>query len=232
MARSPRSMLKFSLAALVLLLSGCALWDQFFPEEPEKSPAQLMSEGMEKFERGRLEAATEMFQHLKDRYPYSRYAVQAELKMAEALYKRKLYDEAADAFLEFERLHPKNPNIPYVIYHRAMCYFNKAGTIDRDQSSTHEAKKEFERLVKKFPKNDYAYLARMKIRRCYVNLAQHELYVGHYYYRMKKYRAAMGRYLYVIENYPDVGQFQEALEYLSKCKEKLAEGQQAAENTT
>ena len=82
---------------------------------------------------------------------------------------------------------------------------------------------EFERLVKKSPRSVYANKARRKIRKCYIYLAEYELYVGHFYFKMKKYLAAMGRYEYLLENYPDLGQYQEAIEYLSKCKEKLAE---------
>jgi outer membrane protein assembly factor BamD len=83
------------------------------------------------------------------------------------------------------------------------------------------AKDEFERLVKKFPRSEYADNARRKIRECYINLAEYELYVGHYYFKRKKYRAAMDRYRYIVENYPDFGQYHEALEYLTKCKERL-----------
>jgi len=53
-------------------------------------------------------------------------------------------------------------------------------------------------------------------------LAQHELYVGQFYFKMKKYRAAAGRFRYAIEHYPDVGQYYEALEYLGRCEKKLA----------
>jgi outer membrane protein assembly factor BamD len=146
--------------------------------------------------------------------------------MADTLYKRELYDEAFDAYDEFERLHPKNSNIAYVIYQKGMCHFSQVSTTDRDQSNTHAAKTQFERLVKKFPRTEYANRARRKIRQCYINLAEYELYVGHFYFKMKKYRAAMGRYQYLLENYPDLGQYHEALEYLSKCKEKLTEKQE------
>ena len=214
---------------IVLLFGGCALWNRFFTsEEEEKAPAQLVSEGMESMERGRYEAATEVFQKVKDRYPYSKFAIQAELKMADALYKREIYDEAFDAYSEFERLHPKNPDIPYVIYHKGMCHFSQASTIDRDQLHTLRALEEFERLIKKSPRTVYAHRARRKIRECYINLAEYELYVGHFYFKMKKYLAAMGRYKYLLENYPDLGQYQEAVEYLSKCKERLAEAQEKA----
>ncbi|MBC8462356.1 MAG: outer membrane protein assembly factor BamD [Deltaproteobacteria bacterium] len=210
----------FVIVFVVIAFSGCAVWDRLFPKE-EKSPEELMSDGVKNFERGRLTDATEAFQKIKDRYPYSKFAIEAELKMADALYKRGLFDEAIDAYDEFERLHPKNASIPYVIYQKCMCYFSQIGTIDRNQSNTLKAKEEFERLVKKFPKTEYANMGRSKIRECYINLAEHELNVGHFYYKKKKYRAAMGRYRYVLENYPDQGQYHVALEYMSKCVEKL-----------
>ena len=70
------------------------------------------------------------------------------------------------------------------------------------------------------------YFAARKIRECYINLAEHELYVGRFYYKMKKHRAAMGRYRYILENYPDLGQYHEALEFLSKCKAELNKEQE------
>ncbi len=205
---------------VVITFSGCALWDRLFEEE-EKPPEQLMSEGMKNFERGHLVDATEAFQKIKDRYPYSKFAVEAELKMADTLYKRELFNEAFDAYSEFERLHPKNISIPYVIYQKGMCHFDQVSTTDRNQIHTLKAKEEFERLVKKFPKTKFANKGRRKIRECYISLAEYELNVGHFYYKKKKYRAAMGRYRYILENYPDLGQYNVALEYLSKCREKL-----------
>jgi outer membrane protein assembly factor BamD len=217
-------------ASVVFLLNGCALWDWFFKEE-EKTPEQLMSEGMEDFRKGKYEEATEIFQKIKDRYPYSKFALEAELRMADSLFNRDQYLEAFDAYGEFEKLHPKNPNIPYVIYQRGMCHFNQISTIDRDQSNTLKAKDEFERLVRRFRRSEYANMARRKIRECYINLAEHELYVGNFYFRLKKYRTAMSRYLYLIENYPDLGQYHVALENLKKCKEKLAQEETARDES-
>lgn len=216
---------------LVLLLGGCAsvveygysLWDSIFGEEQEKTAAELMSEGTEKLQKGKYEEAAEAFQKLKDRYPYSQYAVAAELKMADALYNKEEFDSAFEAYDEFERLHPKNRDIPYVIYQKGRCYFRQITTIDRDQSYTRKAKEEFERLVKRFPRHEYANRARKKIRKCLIYLAEYELYVGHYYFKMGNYKAAMERYTYIIQNYPDMGQYNEALNYISKCKEKLSE---------
>lgn len=214
---------------MLFCLNGCAVWHALFGEE-ELTPAELMSDGLENYREGKWKAATEIFQKIKDRYPYSKYALDAELKMADALYEQDLYTEAYDAYKEFERLHPRNPKIPYVIFREGMCYFSQSKTIDRDQSHTYQAKEEFDRLIKRFRNSPYADRARKKLRECYVNLARHELYVGHFYFKMGKYQAAIDRYLYAIRHYPDLGQYHEALEYIKLCKEKRLE-KEAEEGT-
>jgi outer membrane protein assembly factor BamD len=211
------------LIGAVFLLSGCAAWSDLFGDDDEKTPAELMDEGMSNLEKGRYEAATEAFQNVKDRYPYSQYAALAELKMADALFKKKEYEPAYEAYTEFERLHPKHKQVPYVLYRKGMCNFSQMSTIDRDQSYTLLAKEDFEVLVRRFPRGDYAKKARLNIRRCLIYLAEYELYVGHYYYKMGKYRSAMVRYATIIESYPDMGQYHEAMEYISRCKDRIAE---------
>jgi outer membrane protein assembly factor BamD len=207
----------------VFLFAGCALIDRFLGEKEEKNSAELMSEGVAKLDKGDYEGSTEAFQKVKDRYPYSKYAITAELKMADSLYKQEEFEQAFDAYREFERLHPKNKDIPYVIYQEGMCFFRRITTIDRDQSHTLKAKEEFERLVRRFPRDDYANRARKNIRKCLIYLAEYELYVGYYYFKMGKYRTAMDRYENVIKNYPDMGQYHVALEYIRRCKEELSE---------
>jgi outer membrane protein assembly factor BamD len=207
---------------MVSFAGGCAAWDSFFPGEEEDIPAdQLMKDANEKFDDGDFVEAKNAYQKVKDRYPYSKYALEAELKMADSLYEDDLFEEAYGAYDDFEKLHPKNKEIAYVIYKKGMCHFVQVTTIDRDQSHTLKAKEEFERLVKRYPRSEYASSARKKIRKCYINMAEYELYIGHYYYKRGKYRAAMERYRYLIENYPDLGQYKEAVEYYAKAKERI-----------
>jgi outer membrane protein assembly factor BamD len=213
--------------AAVLLLGGCSLWTDLFGADEDKSPAELMDEGMRNLEKGSYVAATEAFQNVKDRYPYSRYAALAELKMADALYKKKEYEAAYEAYTEFERLHPKHKQIPYVLHQKGMCNFSRMSTIDRDQTYTVLAKEDFEILIRRYPRDDYAKKARLNIRKCLIYLAEYELYVGHYYYKMGKYRSALVRYANIIEQYPDMGQYHEAMEYISKCKDRIAKESEA-----
>ena len=189
----------------------------------EKGPEELMKEGLRYMREAFYEGAIQVFQQIKDKYPYSKYVIMAELKLADALYLKRNYDEAYEAYNEFEKLHPLNPNIPYVIYQKGMCHFERVSTIDRDQFHTKKAKNEFERLIRRFPNSKYARIAKWRLRKCYANLAKHELYVANFYFKMGKYQAALERYRYAIMNYPDVGQYYKALKGIKRCERKLRE---------
>jgi len=212
---------RFILILLVIVLCTDCSW--FRGEEPEKSPEELMSEGLSAFDDGDYTEAVESFQKLKDRYPYSKLAVQAELRLADALFKKKEFEEALEVYREFEKLHPKNKSIPYVVYQQGMCNFLRMNSIERDQTSTKKALKEFERLRREFPTDSFSLQAQRKIRECLINLAEYEFYVGHFYFKAGHYLAALRRFEYLITQYPDLGQYGKALIYIAKCKEKLAE---------
>lgn len=206
----------------LLSLNGCGSLDWFVGKGQEKTPSELMEEGMQDLEGAHYKAATKAFQKIQDRYPYSKFAVLAELKTADTLFIRASYNEAYGAYRNFEKLHPKNQEIPYVIYQEGMCNYRQMSSIDRDQTHSLKAKEDFSRLVRRFPDNVYASRARMRIRDCYRDLAKHELYVGRFYFKNKDYRAAASRFRYAIAHYPDVGQYYEALQYLGRCEEQLA----------
>jgi outer membrane protein assembly factor BamD len=216
--------LKRAIIALLLIsfCGGCSLFGK--GKKPEKSPEELMSEGMSKFADGYYEDAAERFQELKDRYPYSNLAIYAELRLADSLLKKEDFEEAIEVYREFESLHPKNKSIPYVIYQQGMCYFLRMKTIDRDQTYARKALEEFERLRREFPDDQYSMKAGDHIERCLTSLAEHEFYVGHFYFRYGHYEAALKRFSYLIEHYPEHGPREKALAYIAKCKERLARG--------
>ena len=207
----------------ILLLGSCSTFNKFFGEEKEKSPEQLMQQGTNYMDRGLYEDAFQAFQDIRDRYPYSKYAITAELMIADALYKRGSYDDAYKAYDDFEKLHPKNKDIPYVIYQKGMCNFEQIKSIDREQVHTIEAREIFERLIKQYPRSEYADRGRKVLMKCIIYLAEYELYVGNFYFKMGFYRAALGRYNYLIHHYPDVGQYHEAMEKISIINQKLEE---------
>lgn len=213
--------MKFTPRPLILLLavfwlvSGCA-W--FGADRSEKPASELVQEGVAAYDRGKYGEALKAFEQLKNWYPFSQYAILAELKIADAHYHLKQYPEAVVAYESFERLHPRNEAVPYVIYQIGRCHFEQIDTVDRDQSTARQALETFQRLMRQFPDDPHARKAEHHIVTCLQSLAGHEMYVGAYYFRQARYRAALERYRTVIEQYPDVGHHREALLYIARCE--------------
>ena len=221
-------MKRFIVIGILILLfcSGCNTlkksWKSLFGENLAESAQMLAWDGMDAYENGNYSAAIDNFQKLKDWYPFSKYAILAELKIADSNYHLKKYEEAIFAYEEFEKLHPRNEAVPYVIYQIGRCYFDQIDTIDRDQTPARKAYETFQRLNKQFPDNQYARSGLEHISTCQKSLAGNAYYVGVFYYKSKHYKAALNRFMSVLSEYPDVGYHQMALEYIAKCEAELA----------
>jgi outer membrane protein assembly factor BamD len=201
------------LSALILLVA-CAGTE---PKE-EKTAQELVQDGVALFEAGKYKKAIDSFETLRDWYPFSKYAILAELKIADGYFNLESYADAIFAYEEFEQLHPRNEAVPYVIFRIGRSYFNQIDTIDRDQTNAKKALETYRRLVQQYPTDVYAGMARSDMLACYQSLAGHEFYVGVFYYRNKNYKAAKVRFTSVIKDYPDVGYHQPSLTYLANCE--------------
>lgn len=205
------------LIALILAGSACSTKDK-----PEKLAPELAADAMNAFNDERYEKAIETFNKLRDWYPFDRLTTLAEYKIAEAHFKMEAYDEAVISYEEFEKLHPRNEAIPYVLYQIAMCHYLQIDTIDRDQNTAKKAVKAFRRLQKQFPDTEYAQKADERVLRCLKSIAGHEIYVGKFYFKSKRYKSALARFKHVKTDFPDLGFDAEATEYIAKCNEKIA----------
>ena len=211
---------------ILFLCTGCSAlkktWDAITGEEEIGTAQQLAWDGMDDFEDGDYKDAIENFQKLQDWYPFSEYLSLAELKIADAHYRLEQYEEAIFAYEEFEKLHPRNEAIPYVIYQIGRCYYDQIDTIDRDQTPARKALETFQRLSKQFPDDQYTRSASEHIPKCLKSLAGNDYTIGVFYYKSKHYKAALNRFMSVLSNYPDVGYHQEALDYVAKCEALLS----------
>jgi outer membrane protein assembly factor BamD len=174
------------------------------------------------YREGQYEESAELFQALKDRFPYSRYALLADLRVGDAYFKSKRYEEATLAYEDFIRLHPRNDAVPYAIYQTGMVYFDQMLTPDRDPSNARKAMDTFRRLMKQYPSSEWAVKAQPRLQEATRRLAAHDMVVGRYYFNTKNYRAAMSRFKRVLTNYPDVGLYNEAMSYLRQAQDMWA----------
>jgi len=207
------------LLLLMTAFSGCS----WFGTEEEKSAKELNDEATEYFEDKRYSNARESYEKLKDWYPFSEYATDAELKVADIHYLMEEYEEAVYAYREFEELHPTNEKTPYAVYQIGRCYFVQVDTVDRDQTAAQKAFHSFERFIKTYPGNVNAPQAEENMIKCLQSIAGHESYVGHYYFKIGRYKAALQRFYNIVNDYPDVGYHKDAMAYIRLCREKIDE---------
>jgi len=203
------------LGILFFFISGCSLFDD--SSQMNKNAEQLAAEGASAFMNEDYRDAVKAYTDLKDWYPFSRYAILAELKIADSHFHLKQYDEAIIAYENFEKMHPRNEAVPYVIHQVGLCWYNQIDTVDRDHSPARNAMAQFQRLLQQYPDNELNKQAMTNIQKCIENIAGHELYVADFYMKTKKYKAALKRYEGIVEFYPGTEQSKIALNKISQC---------------
>ncbi len=195
----------------------------------DRGAEQLAADGMQAMKDEDYSDALEAFQQLKERYPYSKYAMLAELKLGDARFHNKEYAEAAMAYEEFARLHPRNEVVPYVLYQIGMCHFLGFSTIDRDQEETRAALDSFQRLIQTFPESEYARRGKKQAFECQKRLVAHEYYVGRFYFRREAYKSSKERLEKIAAAYPEavkeLGYEDKIAKMLSECGTHIGEGE-------
>jgi outer membrane protein assembly factor BamD len=211
----------FFLLATAVLLAGCA----GITEDPTKdwSAEKFYREAKEKLDDGEYEAAIKYFETLEARYPYGRYAEQAQLEIAYAYYK---HDEPALALAacdRFIRLHPTHPHVDYAYYLKGLVNFHGEKSIinwllgakddlsDRDPKGARESYNAFREVVERFPRSRYAEDARARMTYLFEAQARYEIQVARFYYERGAYVAAVNRAKYALENYPRTPATEDAL---------------------
>ncbi len=160
----------------------------------------------------RYEEAIQKYQEVKNKFPYSRFAADSELKIADLHFKREAYPEAQGAYQLFKEFHPKHPQSDYVTFRLGLSYYNQLPpTIDRDLALADKAILYFDETVNSYPNSPYAKEAREKREGALKMLAQKEMYVAAFYTKRNKYDSARGRFETVLKSYPNLGYDAEAL---------------------
>jgi outer membrane protein assembly factor BamD len=226
-------------AAVVFALSGCAgtnLMEFYFGDlfgkgtsAIDKTAEQLAVDGMQQMQKKNYDEAVKDFKKLKEHYPYSKYAILAELKLGDAYFFNTQYGEASIAYEEFVRLHPRNEVIPYVLYQVGMSHFLAFSTVDRDPEETQLAYQSFQKVIQNFPKSEYAKKSEKQINECRKRLVSHDINVARYYYTVEEYHAARSRLRNAIQKYPqaiaDMGYGKEVQKMMTKCEAECAKGE-------
>lgn len=222
---------------LVLVLAALALHAACAttPEDPTRdwSAERFYQEAKAAMKSGDYETAIKHLEGLEARYPYGRYAEQAQLEIAYAYYKNDepaLAIAAADRFI---RMHPTHPHVDYAYYLKGLANFHgerdlinwllgaKDDLSDRDPKAAREAYNAFRELVERFPNSRYAADARQRMAYLFASQARYEVQVARFYYERGAYVAAVNRAKYALENYPRTPATEDALGLLAKSYKQM-----------
>ncbi|HVZ07716.1 outer membrane protein assembly factor BamD [Rhodopila sp.] len=219
-------------AALVValpLLSACSgsKSSDSTPSGPTGTAEEMYSHGIDALNARRFSTADEQFNAVEANYPYSSWAVNAQLMYGYSLYQQNKYTDAIGQLDRFIQLHPAHRDIAYAYYLRALSYYEQIADIQRDQKGTEQAMNALQEVVNRFPDTSYARDAKLKIDLCVDHLAGKEMEIGRYYQKQHLYEAAIGRFQRVVNEYQTTNHVPEALLRLTEIYLTLGLPEQA-----
>jgi outer membrane protein assembly factor BamD len=205
----------YALLGAVALLGGCG-------DEAKGKPVSYQLTAKQNYDKGLVELkdenfleAIKYFTFVKTRFPFSRYAPLAELRIADTHLARGRYVEAIDAYRQFMRFHPTHEMVEngYAAFKVCDCYFKQVPdewflsppAFEKDQTATREALKEYDQFLVKYPSSKFVKDARTQRQTCLRKIIDAELYVARFYLGRNKPKATALRLRGILENYPGVG---------------------------
>ena len=206
-----------------LILSSCAE-KEFDPADPAGS----FKTAREGYDDENWDRAITRLGEFKSRFPYSQYAVEAELLIANAHYELGHYAEAAVAYQQFAKLHPKHAKVDFALFRIGESYWAESpDDVDREQEMTGKAVEAWEDLVAKQPASPYATKAKELIATGKRRIAESFRFVARFYCKQEIYHACAFKYMKMVDQFPQFADLQKegylqaarALEEVAKAKE-------------
>jgi outer membrane protein assembly factor BamD len=176
-------------------------------------------EAMDEFYDEDCTSAEKLFQKIRKSYPYSRFAVLAELHMADCQFIQDNFSEAAVQYQQFVKAHPTHEDADYAAYRRGLSFYEmipKDWVItppphERDQASTRDAREAFSSFLKNYPKSTWRERATELLDEVETALVRHEMYVARFYLSREDRLAAAVRLEGIRNDFPGSGLVPDAM---------------------
>jgi len=201
----------FLIACLAAWLTACGGNDRDTEFDADSGEQQVYAQAQRFLDARNYDLSIRALQALESRYPFGKYAEQAQLELIYAHYGAFEPEAAIEAADRFIRLHPQHPSVDYAYYMKGLAtatanqdFLDRVTPTDdtmRDITFAKEAFAEFAQLVSRFPNSPYAADAKARMVQLRNIMARHEIHVANYYFRRGAYLAAANRGRYVVENF-------------------------------
>src|SRR4051794_12993325 len=114
-----KSSILFLIISLLISIAGCSS-----APVDENDPASLLKEAEEEIQSDHYQMAIDKLRAIKNKFPYSKFAVDAQLRIADVYFLQESFAEAATSYESFRDLHPKHEKVGYAMFKAAKSYFN------------------------------------------------------------------------------------------------------------
>jgi outer membrane protein assembly factor BamD len=216
---------------VVAFIAGCGMMPEQVDETTGWSAGKLYGEAKDAQADGNWDKAAKMLEKLESRYPYGRYAQQAQLELGYVYWKGSEPGSALAACDRFIKLHPSHPTVDYVYYLKGLINFNEdlgltalistQDPTERDPKAAREAFDAFKELVTRFPNSKYTPDATLRMNYLINAMASLEVHVARYYTKRGAYIAAANRAQYAIKTYPQAPAIEEAMFIMVTAYDKM-----------
>lgn len=218
---------------VMISVTGCSSSDD---SEQRAALANMGSQQMydnakRNMQNGNFGAASTALSELDSRYPFGPLSNQVQLDLIYSYYKSGKIDETLATIDRFIRLNPNHSDVDYAFYMRGLTNMEADANMfqqlmqidrsDRDPSKSREAFTDFRRLIQQYPDSKYAADAKKRMVFIKERLAKYEIAIARFYMRREAFVAAANRGRYVLENYSNTDQVQEALEIMVSSYDQL-----------
>lgn len=225
--------------SLLFLLAGCAGASKWMPkktvDDKNWTAQKFYAEAKSEMNDGNYTGAIKLLESLEARYPYGKYAQQAQLEVAYAQYKDGQKAAAIAAADRFIKMHPNHENVDYAYYIKGLSNFNdnlgmmgmaldiiyKQSMSERDPQASRESFDIFKDLVARFPDSKYTPDSIQRLKFLVNSIAMGEIHVARYYIKRKAYIAAINRAQTTLKEFPRTPATEEALYIMAKSYDAL-----------
>jgi outer membrane protein assembly factor BamD len=217
--------------AMALSLAACGTAKEDIDPTADWSVEQFYNEARAELTKENYLTAIEYYETLESRYPFGKYATQAQIDVAYAYYKFDEPDSAITALDRFIKLHPRHKSVDYAYYLKGLANFGRGGTIldvlvERDLSTFDKnllltAYNDFNLLLQRFPNSRYAVDAKKRMIYLRDELARADYQTASYYASREAWVAVANRTKFILHNYQGSSVIRPTLELQLQAYQQL-----------
>ena len=214
---------------IILFVSACSSNEEM-PDE-KLIEKELYDQAQSRLKSESYSTAIMSLEALESRFPFGRYAEQAQAELIYAYYMNSQFEASQSAAERFINLHPRHSHTGYAYYMKGLAAFtDDSGLFSRYFQSDLEKREvvmaqtsfdELSEFISRYPQSNYVSHAKQRMIYLKNLLAKHEMYVADFYMQRGAYLAAIGRSKYVIEHLPNTPQTPYALSILVEAYDLL-----------